>query len=47
MVALIYSPIRSGLAHYRGTDDWINSVTAASATGLIYKSTGEFHREHM
>lgn len=39
-LALIYSPLCSALAHYRGVDDNINSIAAASVTGLLYKSTG-------
>jgi import inner membrane translocase subunit TIM23 len=36
----MYSPLRSGLAHFREVDDGLNSIAAATITGLIYKSTG-------
>ncbi|XP_003385589.1 PREDICTED: mitochondrial import inner membrane translocase subunit tim23-like [Amphimedon queenslandica] len=39
VLALMYSPLCSALAHYRGVDDSINSIAAASITGLLYKST--------
>ena len=37
----MYSPLRSTLARYRGVDDNLNSIAAASITGLLYKSTGK------
>jgi import inner membrane translocase subunit TIM23 len=40
VLALMYSPLRSGLAHFREVDDGLNSIAAATITGLIYKSTG-------
>ena len=40
-IALMYSPLESTLGHYRGVDDNINSIAAATITGLVYKSTGK------
>lgn len=41
-VALMYSPLESTIAHYRGKEDNFNSIAAATITGLLYKSTGEW-----
>ena len=37
---LMYSPLESGIGHLRGVEDNVNSIAAATITGLIYKSTG-------
>lgn len=39
--ALIYSPLESVIGHYRGEQDSLNSVAAATLTGVMYKSTGK------
>lgn len=39
--ALIYSPLESVIGHYRGEEDSLNSVAAATLTGVMYKSTGK------
>ena len=39
-LALMYSPLESLIGHYRGEQDSVNSVAAATLTGVIYKSTG-------
>lgn len=39
-VAVIYSAFGVILSWVRGTDDDLNTITAATATGLLYKSTG-------
>lgn len=36
----MYSPLESLIGHYRGEQDSMNSVAAATLTGVIYKSTG-------
>lgn len=42
-VAVIYSAFGVILSWARGTDDDLNTITAATATGLLYKSTGEYY----
>ena len=37
----MYSPLESTLANFRGKEDSLNSILAASITGVLYKSTGE------
>ena len=39
--ALMYSPLESIIGHYRGEQDSLNSVAAATLTGVMYKSTGK------
>jgi len=39
VLALMYSPLESLIGHYRGEQDSMNSVAAATLTGVIYKST--------
>lgn len=39
-VAVIYSTFGVILSWARGTDDDLNTITAATATGLLYKSSG-------
>lgn len=39
-IAVIYSAFGVFLSWARGTDDELNTVIAASATGAIYRSTG-------
>lgn len=39
-VAVIYSAFGVILSWVRGTDDELNTVIAATATGCLYKSTG-------
>ena len=39
-VALLYSPLESLVARNRGVDDSLNSVAAATLTGILYRSTG-------
>lgn len=43
-VAVIYSAFGVFLSWARGTDDDLNTITAATATGLIYKSTAGLRR---
>ena len=38
VLGLLYGTIEGGVAHYRGTDDFLNSVTAGLATGAVYKA---------
>ncbi|ESO13236.1 hypothetical protein HELRODRAFT_63427 [Helobdella robusta] len=40
VIALIYSAFGVVLSKSRGADDEINTLTAATATGLLYKSSG-------
>lgn len=45
-VAVIYSAFGVFLSWARGTDDDLNTVIAATATGCLYKSTGnDFFRK--
>ena len=37
----MYSPLESIIGHYRGEQDSLNSVAAATLTGVMYKSTGK------
>lgn len=39
-VAVIYSAFGVFLSWTRGTDDDLNTIVAATATGCLYKSTG-------
>lgn len=39
-IAVIYSGFGVLLSLARGTDDDLNTVVAATATGLLYKSSG-------
>jgi len=39
----MYSPLESLIGHYRGEQDSMNSVAAATLTGVIYKSTGNIN----
>lgn len=41
-VALLYSAFGVALSKMRDADDEINTVCAGTATGLLYKSFGEF-----
>lgn len=41
-VAVIYSAFGVILTWVRGTDDDLNTMVAATATGCLYKSTGKF-----
>ncbi|KAK9744974.1 hypothetical protein QE152_g7274 [Popillia japonica] len=41
-IAVIYSAFGVILSWARGTDDDLNTITAATATGLLYKSTVSF-----
>nr|AEE63571.1 unknown [Dendroctonus ponderosae] len=43
-VAVIYSAFGVFLSWARGTDDDLNTITAATATGLLYKSTAGLKR---
>ncbi|CAG9767500.1 unnamed protein product [Ceutorhynchus assimilis] len=43
-VAVIYSAFGVILSWARGTDDDLNTITAATATGLLYKSTAGLKR---
>ena len=40
--ALIFSPLESVLARGRGVEDSLNSVAAATLTGVLYRSTGVY-----
>ena len=40
VVALMYGGIGVILSKLRGAEDELNTLAAASATGLLYKSTG-------
>lgn len=40
-VVVIYSAFGVILSWIRGADDDLNTITAATATGLLYKSTGK------
>lgn len=37
--AVMYSAFGVGLSHFRETEDELNTLAAATATGLLYKST--------
>jgi import inner membrane translocase subunit TIM23 len=41
VLAVMYSGFGVLLSKVRGIDDELNTLTAATATGLLYKSTGE------
>jgi hypothetical protein len=41
VLAVMYSGFGVLLSWGRGSDDELNTLTAATATGLLYKSTGE------
>lgn len=41
VLAVMYSGFGVILSWGRGSDDELNTLTAATATGLLYKSTGE------
>lgn len=41
-IAVIYSAFGVFLSWSRGTDDELNTVIAATATGALYRSTGIF-----
>lgn len=41
-IAVIYSAFGVILSWTRGTDDDLNTIIAATATGCLYKSTGKF-----
>lgn len=41
-IAVIYSAFGVLLSWGRGTDDELNTVVAATATGALYRSTGRF-----
>jgi import inner membrane translocase subunit TIM23 len=41
VLAVMYSGFGVLLSWGRGRDDELNTLTAATATGLLYKSTGE------
>ena len=41
VLAVMYSGFGVLLSWGRGIDDELNTLTAATATGLLYKSTGE------
>lgn len=41
-IAVIYSAFGVILSWVRGTDDDLNTVVAATATGCLYKSTGTY-----
>lgn len=45
-IAVIYSAFGVLLQFVRGTDDDLNTVVSATATGLLYKSAGEFFTLH-
>lgn len=42
-IAVIYSAFGVILTWARGTDDDLNTVVAATATGCLYKSTGNIN----
>ena len=42
-VAVIYSAFGVLLSWSRGADDDLNTIAAATATGLLYKSSGMFY----
>lgn len=44
VLAVMYSGFGVLLSWGRGSDDELNTLTAATATGLLYKSTGENSR---
>jgi len=44
VLAVMYSGFGVLLSWGRGSDDELNTLTAATATGLLYKSTGEDSR---
>ncbi|KAL1502047.1 hypothetical protein ABEB36_007250 [Hypothenemus hampei] len=46
-VAVIYSAFGVFLSWARGTDDDLNTITAATATGLLYKSTAGLRKSGM
>ncbi|CAI8053504.1 Mitochondrial import inner membrane translocase subunit tim23, partial [Geodia barretti] len=39
VLALLFSPLESALAKGRGVDDSLNTVAAATLTGVLYRST--------
>ena len=41
--ALLFSPLESALAKGRGVDDSLNTVAAATLTGVLYRSTGTIY----
>lgn len=41
-IAVIYSAFGVILSWVRGTDDDVNTIVAATATGCLYKSTGNY-----
>lgn len=41
-IAVMYSAFGVILSWARGTDDDLNTVVAATATGLLYKSSGKY-----
>ncbi|CAK9135048.1 unnamed protein product [Ilex paraguariensis] len=38
VLGLIFSGLESGIVHYRGTDDLLNSVMAGLGTGALYRA---------
>lgn len=42
VISVIYSAFGVALQTARGTDDDFNTIASATATGLLYKSTGNF-----
>ena len=45
--ALLFSPLESALAKGRGVDDSLNTVAAATLTGVLYRSTGTIYCGHV
>jgi len=41
-IAVMYSTFGVLLQQVRGVDDELNTIAAATATGLLYKSTGNY-----
>jgi len=46
VMALMYSGFGVILSYARGTDDEYNTLASATATGLLYKASGECEQGH-